>query len=93
MCFEMVLSVNCSCYPKNYFLGFYLNFAVFIVQFSMCKFRFSVPGPGTRVTLRFYRLYLRLNRVVTASLSLCRKSYGGLKWTRTTDLTIISRVL
>ena len=66
---------------------------VFIVQFSMCKFRFSVPGPGTRVTLRFYRLYLRLNRVVTVSLSLCRKSYGGLKWTRTTDLTIISRVL
>ena len=37
MCFEMVLSVNCSCYPKNYFLGFYLNFAVFIVQFSRYK--------------------------------------------------------
>ena len=33
----MVLSVNCSCYPKNYFLGFYLNFAVFIVQFSRYK--------------------------------------------------------
>ena len=36
-CVLMVLSVNCSCYPKNYFLGFYLNFAVFIVQFSRYK--------------------------------------------------------
>ena len=65
---------------------------VFIVQFSMCKRPFGLGGPSLE-SLSAFTDYTFGSIVPCLSLSPCPLGLGGLKWTRTTDLTIISRVL